>query len=65
MSFLFRNYSLVEVAYLLIRCNKAKVFLWNTDNTDGNINRNDVNKQNTYTHIKHFFMGKIKPPFLQ
>ena len=29
--------------YLLIRRNKIKSFLWNTNNTD----RNDVNKQNT------------------
>ena len=32
--------------YLLIRRNKIKSFLWNTNNTD----RNDVNKQNTPTH---------------
>ena len=32
--------------YLLIRCNKIKFFLWNTDNTD----KNGENKQNTHTH---------------
>ena len=37
MSFLFKNYSLVKVTYLLIN---------NTDNT----NRNGVNKQNKHTH---------------
>ena len=47
MSFLFKNYSLVKVMYLLIRCNKTRFFLGNTNNT----NRNGVNKQNTHTHI--------------
>ena len=46
MSFLFKNYSVVEVAYLFIRCKKTKFFLWNTNNTD----RNGVNKQNSHTH---------------
>ena len=46
MCFLFKNYSLVEVVYLLIRFNTTKFFLWNTNNTD----RNGVNKQNTHTH---------------
>ena len=46
MSFLFKNYSLVEVIYMLIRFNKAKFFQWNTNNT----NRNGVNKQKTHTH---------------
>ena len=45
MSFLFKNYSLVKVIYLLIRCYKTRFFLWNTNNTD----RNGVNKENTYT----------------
>ena len=44
MSFLFKDYSLAEVSYLLIRFNKAK-FLWNTNNTE----RNGVNKHNTQT----------------
>ena len=48
-SFLFKNYSLVKVIYLLIRCCKTRFFLWNTYITD----RNGVNKQNTYTHAKH------------
>ena len=46
VSFLFKNYSLVKVIYLLIRCYKTGFFLWNTDNTD----RNGVNKQNTCTN---------------
>ena len=40
LSFPFKNYSLLEVLYLLIRCNNTKFFLWNTNNTD----RNGVNK---------------------
>ena len=32
----FKNYSLIEVTHLLIRFNKTKFFLWNTENTDGN-----------------------------
>ena len=46
VSFLFKNYSLVKVIYLLIRCYKTGFLLWNTDNTD----RNGVNKQNTCTN---------------
>ena len=46
VSFLFKNYSLVKVIYLLIRCYKTWFLLWNTDNTD----RNGVNKQNTCTN---------------
>ena len=46
MSLLVKNYSLIEVTFLLISFNKAKSFLWNTKNTD----RNDVNKQNTDTN---------------
>ena len=59
MSFLFKNYSLVKIIYLFIRCYKTWFFLWNTNNTD----RNGVNKQNshtnthththTHTHTKH------------
>ena len=44
--FLFKNFSLVKVIYLLIRCCKTRFFLWNTNNND----RNGVNKQNTYTY---------------
>ena len=36
VSFLFKNYSLVKVIYLLIRCYKTWFFLWNTNNTDRN-----------------------------
>ena len=46
MFFLFKNYSLVKVLYLLIRCcYKTRFFLWNTNNSD----RNGANKQNTNT----------------
>ena len=48
MCFLLKNYSLVEVVYLFIRCNKIKIFLWNANNTD----INGVSKQNTYTYSK-------------
>ena len=53
MSFLLKNYSLVEVAYLFIKCNKTKFLPWNTNNTD----RNGVNKQKT--HIKHLEKNNI------
>ena len=46
MSLLFKNYSLVEVVYLFIRCSKTKFFLLNTNDTD----KNGVNIQNTHTH---------------
>ena len=45
MSFLFKNYSILAVAYLFIRCNKTKFFLWNINNTD----KNGKNEQNTHT----------------
>ena len=48
MSFLLENYSLVESAYLFIRCNKTKFFLRNTYNTD----RNGVNKQSTHQTLR-------------
>ena len=48
MSFLFKNYSLVEVVYLSIRCNKFNFFLWNTSDTD----RNGVNKKITPTNTQ-------------
>ena len=47
MSLFFKNSSLVEVIYLLIRLKKTKSFLWNTKSAD----RNGVNEQNT--HITH------------
>ena len=46
MSFLFKNYSLVKVIYLLIRCFIRVGFSFETNNTD----RNGVNKQNTNTY---------------
>ena len=66
MYFLFKNYSLVD---LLIRWNKTKSFLWNTNNND----RNGVNKQNTHTKDprkdntgKGFLVCKISDtPFLE
>ena len=45
MSFLWKNYSLVERVCLFIRCNKTKFYLQNTDNTD----RNGVNEKNIHT----------------
>ena len=52
MSFLFKNYSLVKVIYLLIRCYKTSFFLSNTNNTD----KNGVNKvcvhMHTHTHAR-------------
>ena len=53
MSLLFKNYSLVEVTYLLIRFNNQlldlKFFLSNKNNSD----EIGVNKQNIHTHTKH------------
>ena len=49
MSFLFKNYSHVEVVYMLTRFNKTKFILWNTNITD----KNGANKQNTHTYTKH------------
>ena len=34
MSFLLKNYSVVEIVYMFIRCNKTKILLLNTDNTN-------------------------------
>ena len=44
--FFFKNYSLVKVIYVFIRCHKARFFLRSTNNTD----RNGVNKKNMHTH---------------
>ena len=49
MSSVFKNYSLAEVVYLLIRFNRVKSFLQNTKNT----NRNRVKERN-----KHIIHGK-------
>ena len=46
MSVLFKNYSLVEVIYLLIRSNMTKFFLLNTNYFD----TKSVNNQNRHTH---------------
>ena len=48
MSLLFKNYSLVEIKYLLIRFSKTKFFPQNIKNTD----RNGVNKLNTQVPTK-------------
>ena len=50
----FKNYSLVEVIYLLIRFSKTKFFLWNAKNTD----RNSVNQLSTHTHT----LNTQRPP---
>ena len=42
VSFLLKNYLLAKVIYLLIRCYKTRLFLWNTGNC--------INKQSTHTH---------------
>ena len=58
MSFLLKNYSLVESEYLFIRCNNTIFFLWNTNNTD----KNGVNKQTTHTkHLEKDNIGKGGP----
>ena len=46
MALLFKNYSLIEVMYLLIRFNKTRCFPQNTKNTA----KNGTNKQHTHTH---------------
>ena len=68
MSFLFKNYSIVKVIYLLIRCYKTRFFQWNKDNTD----RNGVIQQNTHIHTQphlfyqplHFYGKNLNPPLL-
>ena len=66
MYLLFKKYSLVEVAYLLIRFNKTRFFPRNTKNTD----RYDVNKENTKQNTPHSAKDMIgkgwlqSPPFL-
>ena len=58
MSFLLKNYSVVESVYLFITCNKTKFFLRNTNNTD----RNGVNKQNKHSkHLEKENIGKGGP----
>ena len=56
MSLLFKNYSLVEVIYLLIRLLiKTKSFLRNTKNTD----TNGVIEQNIYREKDNFRKGYL------
>ena len=45
MSLIFKNYSLVQVIFVMIRFHKTKSFLRKTKN----IKRNGVNEQNTQT----------------
>ena len=55
MSFLLKNYSLVERVYLFLRRNKTKFLLQNTNSTD----RNGLHKQNTQTkHLEKDNIGK-------
>ena len=56
MFLLFKTYSLLKATCLLISFNKAKSFLWNTKNTDGNcINEQDTNT--TYTEKDNIRKG--------
>ena len=52
---LFKNYSLVEVVYMYIRCNKTKFFLCSTNDTD----KNGVDKQNTHTHTHQILRERL------
>ena len=72
MSYLFKNHSLVKVVNLLIRFNKTKSFLRNTNNT----NRNGIYVWNTYTthwekggeDSEPVILGKFQifnPPFIK
>ena len=47
MPSLFKNYSIVKDIYHLIRCDKTRFLMWDTDNTD----RNGVNNKTKHTHI--------------
>ena len=61
MSFLSKNYSLVKVVYMLIRCYKTRFFLRNRNNTD----KNGVNKTQTHTPTQALnTQRKITPPIL-
>ena len=56
MSLLFKNYSLLEVMYLLIRFNMTKSFLINTKNTERNCIVSTLHIHThtyTYTHTSH------------
>ena len=70
MSFLSKNYLLLKVIYLLIRCYKTRFFLWNKNNAD----KDGVHKPHTHTHThthKKIILERISmkisdtpPPFL-
>ena len=47
MSLLLKNYSFIEVIYLLIKF-KTKFFMWNTKRAE----RNNINEQNTNTTVR-------------
>ena len=55
MPLLFKNYTLVKVIYLLIRFNKTKFFLWNTNSID----RNGKNEQNTHHKERKTTLEKV------
>ena len=61
MSFLFKNYSLVKVIYLLISCYKTRFFMWNANNID----RNGVNKQNTHENENFSIKISDTTPFFK
>ena len=52
MYLLFKDYSLVKVIYLLIRCYKTMFFQWNTNNTEKMVQINKIHTQNTQRKIK-------------
>ena len=55
MSVFLKNYSLVEVIYLLIRFNKTKSFLSNTKSTD----RTGINEQNTHHRQRKITLERV------
>ena len=61
MSFLFKNYSIVKVIYLLISCYKTRFFMWNANNID----RNGVNKQNTHENENFSIKISDTTPFFK
>ena len=55
MSFLFKNYSLAEVAYLLTRFKKTKSF----PGKHKKYERNDANESNTHTYLHTYTLTYI------
>ena len=77
MPFYFKNYSLVKVIYLLIRCYKTRFFLWKThtqhsekDNTQNVcIKESDTHpsfwqKPHLFYQPLHFYGKNLTPPLL-